>query len=717
MKELAYILIMLLFAAQLSSCSDDTPTSGNDNKQWQEYTVAVVLPQERGLGEHWQRCLGLFASNFNSAFHNQQQGVKLKFEYYDELSGDLADVTTSLADRDEVYAVIGGLYSSSAHVLASKICMSGKPLFTLATCGELVRAYASTGRLWAMTETDITQSEVLLSKVINYGGKSVALIAKDNDDYGKTFIDWFGFQAKELGLANKGMFRYTDCDIKAVAIDAMASGADYVICVPSDIADIVAMLNARNEHYSIGGKATRLLFSDTAYGVDVLNLLGSAAEGIEGVAFGANPESGFDVSYKTYFGNDPTTGEAQLYDAAMLIGYTAWYEMLNPEESFMTSLRKIVSGTGLNMGSWMGEDMRLVVDALSAGSFPTIRGASGAMTFDSKVFTNVLNTTYYNYKVYNGRYIILDYNTSDGGNRTDATLAGWNWKASHMQEFADSGSFSYPEYKGNKALLVASSTGWSNYRHQADVLAIYQLLKLYGYNDDSIILIVEDDIANNQSNPNPGVIRVTPGGDNVYRDVKIDYLTSDLDSEDILNILKGKNTYRTPTVLESTENDNVFIFWSGHGTPGAMCYSDEQYALSGSNLSAALRQMAEEKRYRKLLMMVEACFSGGVLEQCVGIPGMLFITAANGDETSKADIFNEQLKVWMSNRFTSTFIEQITADRVIAMRDLYYRLFINTVGSHVMVYNDDNYGNLYQASMSEFINFKQKLSAKVKKTL
>ena len=706
MKELAYILIMLLFAAQLSSCSDDTPTSGNDNKQWQEYTVAVVLPQERGLGEHWQRCLGLFASNFNSAFHNQQQGVKLKFEYYDELSGDLADVATSLADRDEVYAVIGGLYSSSAHVLASKICMSGKPLFTLATCGELVRAYASTGRLWAMTETDITQSEVLLSKVINYGGKSVALIAKDNDDYGKTFIDWFGFQAKELGLANKGLFRYTDGDIKAVAIDAMASGADYVICIPSDIADIAPMLIARNEHQSINGKTPRLLFSDTAYGVDVLNLLGSAAEGIEGVAFGANPESGFDISYKTYFGNDPTTGEAQLYDAAMLIGYTAWYEMLNPEESFMTSLRKIVSGTGLNMGSWMGEDMRLVVDALSAGSFPTIRGASGAMTFDSKVFTDVLNATYYNYKVYNGRYIILDYNTSDGGNRTDATLAGWNWKASQMQEFADSGSLNYPEHKSNKALLLASSTGWSNYRHQADVLAIYQLLKLYGYNDDSIILIVEDDIANNQSNPNPGVIQVTPGGDNVYRNVIIDYKTSHLCSEDILNILKGKTTYRTPTVLESTENDNVFIFWSGHGTTGAICYNEEQYALTGSNLSAALHQMAEEKRYRKLLMMVEACFSGGVLEQCVGIPGMLFITAANGDETSKADIFNEQLKVWMSNRFTSTFIEQITADRNIAIRDLYYRLFINTVGSHIMVYNDDNYGNLYQASMTEFINFK-----------
>ena len=40
------------------------------------------------------------------------------------------------------------------------------------------------------------------------------------------------------------------------------------------------------------------------------------------------------------------------------------------------------------------------------------------------------------------------------------------------------------------------------------------------------------------------------------------------------------------------------------------------------------------------------------------------------------------------------------------MRDLYYRLFINTVGSHVMVYNAENYGNLYLANMSEFINFK-----------
>lgn len=701
------ISILIVLTLCLSSCKEDSPAMPDDNKNWTEYTVAVVLPMERGLSEHWERTLGLFSANFQSAFVNQATGVRLKFEYFDEAGSDIEEIASGIIKRDDIYAVIGGLYSHDAQILASKMCIYDKPLFTLATCEELVRAYASTGCLWAMTETDITQCEVLLSKVINYGGKSVALIAKDGDLYGKTFIDWYGFQAKELGIDNKGLFQYNRGNLKDVAKTAVASGAEYLLCVPSDIDEIEPILTAYREYLLSGNEAPKLLFSDTAYGADVLSLLGESAEGIEGVAFGADPEAGFDVSYKTYYGVDPTTGEAQLYDAAMLIGYAAWYQHQHPEASFMNALRGIVTGTDANMGSWMGEDMRLVIDALKQGAFPTIRGASGPMTFDSKVFTNVLNTTYYNYKIYNGQYIILDYNTSDGGNRTDATLAGWNWKASQMQDFANSGSISYPEHKGNKALLIASSKGWQNYRHQADVLAIYRLLKQYGYDDESIILIVEDDLADNDSNPNKGVVQVTPGGPNVHDNIVVDYKMSELTQDDILKILKGEKNDKLNAILETTENDNLFIFWSGHGTPGALCWNDNERAITGNMLSSAFSQMHTAHAYRKVLMMVEACYSGSVMEQCTGIPGMLFITAANGDETSKADVFSESLKVWMSNRFTSTFIQQITDNRGIAMRDLYYRLFINTVGSHVMVYNAASFGNLYNSDMNEFINFMQ----------
>ena len=81
------------------------------------------------------------------------------------------------------------------------------------------------------------------------------------------------------------------------------------------------MLEAHKAQSLNGRSVPRMLFSDTAYGADVLKIHGDAAEGIEGVAFGADPESGFDVSYRTFFNATPTLGESQLYDAAMLIGY------------------------------------------------------------------------------------------------------------------------------------------------------------------------------------------------------------------------------------------------------------------------------------------------------------------------------------------------------------------------------------------------------------
>lgn len=708
MKRIVIKLIApLLCLIGLWSCSDDESSMSYGDKQWTEKTVAVVLPMEKGLAVHWERTLGMFATNFERAFKNHETGIRLKFEYYDEANADMQELARSLAFNDEVYAVIGGLYSSNAAILAAELTLVGKTFFTLATTEQLVRAYASTSYLWAMTETDITQCEVLLSKVINYGGKSVALLAKDNDNYGQTFIDWFAFQARELGLKNMGSYAYTPDNIADVSCQAMQSGTEYVICIPSEIEEMGPMLEAHKTQSLNGQSVPRMLFSDTAYGADVLKIHGDAAEGIEGVAFGADPESGFDVSYRTFFNATPTLGESQLHDAAMLIGYAAWHQQFNPELSLQKSLRAVVSGEDLNMGSWTGEDMGLVVDALAAGKSPYVRGASGHLRFDAKVFTNVLATTYYNFKVYNGQYIILDYNTSDGGNRTDATLAGWNWKASQMQNFNNSGEFDYPVHTGNWALLVASSKEWANYRHQADVLAIYQQLKQAGYTDDRIILIAEDDIADNVSNPNKGVVQVTIGGNNVYEQVEIDYRMSELQAKDILAILSGEKSERLPIVIESTANDNVFVFWSGHGVPGALCWNDDAYGIMGDQLDETFHRMREKRSYRKLLMMVEACFSGGVMEQCRNIPGMLFVTAANGDETSKADVFNGEMKVWMSNRFTSTFIEQITENKNIALRDLYYRLFINTVGSHVMVYNAENYGNLYSADMSEFINFKK----------
>ncbi len=700
-KKIIFILT-ILFPVLFWSCSeDDRNEPSSARKEIIEKTLAVVLPMEEGLDGEWQRIFTLLEHNASEAFSLEEKEVRLKIEWHDEDKEDLDELAEQLCGREEVYAVIGGLYSENAKTLASILCREDKTFMTLATTEELVRGVASTGNLWAMTETDITQCEVLLSKVVNYGGETVGLIADGSDSYGKTFVDWFAFQANELGLTVKGIYNYAGSTVETAARNAIRDLPDYVICAPSHLDDVKEIIRACQ---TADCMTPKLLFSDIAYGSDVMEHIGVYAEGIEGVCFGANPETGFDVSYRTFFGTDPTVGAAQLYDAGMLLTYAAWYQELHPAASLRDALRSIVDGREFNMGSWMGEDMRNVITAISQGKSPYVRGASGWLDFDSKVYTNVLSTIYYNYKVYDGKYIILDYNTADGGNRTDATLAGWNWKASQMQDFAtDTEFFSLP-LTGNKALLVASSTGWANYRHQADVLAMYQLLKSHGYSDADIILIMADDLADNPKNPEKGVVRVRPGGDNLYHDVKVDYRLQELSGDDFCNILSGNQTERTPEVLRGDEGTNIFIFWSGHGNPGALEWNETAMGITGTQMREALSRLDAKRGYRKLAMFVETCYSGSVLEQCVGLPRMIFYTAANPYETSKADVFNTNLGIWMSNRFTSTLIENLTNKSVISMRDLYNRLFINTVGSHVMVYNAENYGNLYISSMDEFIN-------------
>ncbi len=699
MRNKVLMLLGWFVLTCLLGCRDEEAVNPVEQKPTIGKVIPVILPMEDGLREHWKRTFELFASNLELAFTAQDEQVELTFEYYDENTADLEQLAADIAARKDVYAVIGGLYSDHAHTLASRLCFQDITLFTLATTEELVRAYASSGNLWAMTETDITQCEVLLSKVVNYGGRSVALIAEADAPYGKTFVDWFAFQAEELGLEVKGLCLYEEGKVGDAAEEAAALNADYVICAPSRIdaiADILATFRRVSD-------TSHLLFSDIGYGANVLRQLGSLAEGMEGVAFGTDPQTGFDVSYRTYYGVDATVGTAQAYDAAMLLAYAAWYQRLYPESTLRDALRNIVNGRDFNMGSWMGEDMRNVVNALADGGHPYVRGVSGPLDFDSKVYTNVLSTVYYHYEVHNGRYIILDYNTSDGGNRTDATLAGWNRKITQMQEFKNEGlDITYAPLTARKALLVASSATWRNYRHQADVLAVYQLLKRHGYTDDDIVLVMADDIAHNAVNPEPGVVRVKPTGENLYRDVMIDYHTDELTPADICNILAGTETERTPIVLDGDEGTNVFVFWSGHGMSNTLCWEGDREGVSREQIDLALTQRYTDQSYRKLAVFVETCFSGSVFSYCAGFPGMLFFTAANPNETSKADVYNMNLGVWMSNRFSATFIECISENKGIIMRNLYNRMFINTIGSHVMVYNHALYGNLHHETMNEF---------------
>ena len=51
---------------------------------------------------------------------------------------------------------------------------------------------------------------------------------------------------------------------------------------------------------------------------------------------------------------------------------------------------------------------------------------------------------------------------------------------------------------------------------------------------------------------------------------------------------------------------------------------------------------------------------------------------------------------------TSGFREAILKNHDVSLRDLYYTISRNTDGSHVKIYNETNYGNVYSNTMGDY---------------
>lgn len=85
-----------------------------------------------------------------------------------------------------------------------------------------------------------------------------------------------------------------------------------------------------------------------------------------------------------------------------------------------------------------------------------------------------------------------------------------------------------------------------------------------------------------------------------------------------------------PKVLSPDADDNVFVFWSSHGEPGSLDFGKNQ-----SMDYARMRGIIENTPHRKLLMAVEACYSGGLGEARDGFPWLPILPA----HTSKCITF------------------------------------------------------------------------------
>jgi len=166
--------------------------------------------------------------------------------------------------------------------------------------------------------------------------------------------------------------------------------------------------------------------------------------------------------------------------------------------------------------------------------------------------------------------------------------------------------------------LVAGSNTWENYRHQADVAHAYHVLTTRGVSPSNIVTFMYDDLAQNTDNPVPGAIyNVATGkkpGTNLYKNLKIDYNLGNVTAANIISAMTCDGKLSGPC-LNSTADDNVFMYWAGHGGDQVGLMLPEggsQAALSSAELMSALELLHKNNRYKSLVFFLEACDGGSM---------------------------------------------------------------------------------------------------------
>ena len=727
-----FVLLAAIVAPVLTSCKDDDDDGViKKNKEVVTYKVAVIMPGSQQ--SRWEDIANWALENLKIGQQNEvflDKVITLDLEWYDEDKVEGLTEFVSRVEADPQYkAIIGPLRTENAYTVATLCEKHHKPLILpQCTSTEVQRIFAESPNVFNLTQSDIGQAEVMVSLALARHAPSISLLVHSGDvstaeaqlSYGATFRNWLGFLACEAGLPvdtvclydNTASMRQAVIDLTNYYQDNYDPDRDnqnqsVLMFVPEKPEELVQYDKIRAEQVSAPGKAMHYPFtlcSNTAVSDnDLFTTNFKFQYAYEGVDIAPSTTSGFTAAYQSRFGYNayPIGGEPQLFDALYIVTYAL---ALNPDD-VSGSIASIsdVSGKDYYL-SWFPKEIGAAMVLFQRGTPLSVSGALGQWQFDKRYHASLLNTTYRHWRMTDtdGSLCTLQYITLTEGKRSTNNEQLWRMNTSVRDEFDPYQiEDNYLEKEGNYAFLVAASTGWQNYRHQADVLDIYQMLKRHGYDDDHIILIMEGDILTDTHNKYPNEVRVQPGGVNLYNNVTIDYRTSTLTPTDILNILSGKATERTPNVLKTTNKDNIFFFWSGHGNDGLL-YLD-RHNLYDKDVNAALKSMFFDNRYRKIFWVIEACYSGSIGESNQDVPGLLMLTAANASETSKADIMDPVMNIWLSNGFTRAFCDAVERDNNSSMRDLYYYVAQHTAGSHATMYNFGMYGNMFKNTIKEYL--------------
>lgn len=218
----------------------------------------------------------------------------------------------------------------------------------------------------------------------------------------------------------------------------------------------------------------------------------------------------------------------------------------------------------------------------------------------------------------------------------------------------------------NWAVIVSSSRYLFNYRHTANALTMYHLLRQHGIDDDHILLFLSDSFACDPRNVYPAEIFSQPPGAhdadgrasmNLYGcSAQVDYAGSDVDVRRFLSVLQGRYDENTPPTrrLLSDNTSNIIIYVAGHGAKSYFKFQDTEF-LSSSDISETLTMMHQQRRYGRVVFLADTCHAIALCEH-VEAPNVVCLAASDAESESYSCQYDEQLgthmvSFWMNEMY------------------------------------------------------------------
>ncbi len=690
---------MLIMTLAVGGCETASPVR-----------IAVLLPLSGASDPGWGEAIDLAFENIEIA--GGIAGLAPQPVWFDLNQVDLDDAIDSVIADNSIVAVIGPDQSDTIlgrSGAGRRLTAARKPMISpAATSVELFRVFSSSIRetgqpqyVWRTVASDFAQMNQMLELAEVDTERSYAMLFPEGS-YGETFRRGLAFQEVDLQLNVLDYIEYSqkNDDCARAARMGAGLGADVLFAVAKTPEDGVCIARALKAN----GSTARVIYSDGAYSPDLVSGWPTESDGMEGTAPISPPASFFDDAWMARTGSLPPPYAANAYDAVLMLALALQLSNAQGGDSLARSLARIAAGRGEATG-WDAAGIQRAIELIQAGQpLPDLNGASGNLDFDPDYGIEPVEAHYGHWTVSAGTLSI----TASLHDAAENGAASSNKQADSkigVDAYGDHGDTPTVPKRNLWALLVSLSTGWPNYRHQSDVLAHYQMLRQNGVPDERIILILEGDVAKQGDSPFNGAVMNQVPGEDLFRDVVIDYKTSWIDAGDFLEIMKGRKSSNLPHVLESGNQDNVYVFISGHG------FQDEGLALEGASgveiidprqFGETISQMSANGAYRLMFVAVDTCYSGQLGSHVVA-PGVLLMTSAGTDEPSYATNHLLEYDMWLSDEMSFRLWQIGVSQSDPNMSDLFLTLYAGVYWSHVHIFNPIGYGPMASTTLSEFI--------------